>query len=381
MKRWWPLLLLLPLSGRANLPKEIGAKTMPGVAFVLAADFKAGKLVPIASGSGTILTADGAVLTNYHVVADKEHKRLRDVVAIGLLKAYDQSPELTCIAVPKHGILDPDLDLAVVKCEADLQGKPMRVSGWPTIPIGKSSDLVPGSSELSIMGYPGVGGPTIHVTRGTVSGFLGKEGGSGRFWIKTDASIAHGNSGGTAVDDDGFLVGIPTAVAAPSGESRVGLVRPVELARPIIDQALAGWDPTATPAGPGEEPVAKPGPPPALEQTTCPLKTGVVLTGKVMASDNRDPIEGAFVVVLKPGAKRSEVSPDYKNIDTLYYTFALSDHEGGFRTTCPLPRDQVLTVVVLAKGFIELSADGILNTAGAPDEFSPWGGKIYLQRQ
>src|SRR5262249_17290730 len=112
MKRVLLLLLLLPLPGRANLPREIGQKTMPGVAF--GGDFKGGKLVPISSGSGTILTADGAVLTNYHVVADKEKKRVRDVVAIGLLKAYDQSPEITCIALPKHGILDPDLDLAVV---------------------------------------------------------------------------------------------------------------------------------------------------------------------------------------------------------------------------------------------------------------------------
>ncbi len=376
MKRLLPILLLLPLSGRANLPKAISQKTMPAVAFVLAADLKGGKLVPIASGSGTILTPDGAVLTNYHVVADKDHKRLRDAVAIGLLKAYDQSPEITCIAVPKHGLLDPDLDLAVVKCEMDLQGKPVRVSGWPTIPLGKSSDLVPGSSELSIMGYPGVGGATIHVTRGTVSGFLGKDGGAGRFWIKTDASIAHGNSGGTAVDDDGFLVGIPTAVVAQSGEARVGWVRPIELARPIIDQALAGWDPTASDGEP--PPVAKPAAP---VETPCPLKTGVLLNGKVMASDNRDPVEGALVVVLKPGVKRSEVSAGYKNIDNLYYTYAPTDHEGAFRTTCPLPRDQVFTVVVLAKGFIELSADGVLNTTGAPDEFSPWGGKIYLQRQ
>ena len=372
------LLLVLPVLGYANLPKEIGQRTMPAVAFVLAADFKGGKLVPIATGSGTVLTPDGAVLTNYHVVADKEKRKLRDVVAIGLLKSYDQAPEITCLAVPKHGILDPDLDLAVVKCEADLQGKPQVVTGWPTIPIGSSKDLVPGSSELFIMGYPGVGGPTIHVTRGTVSGFLGKEGGAGRFWIKTDASIAHGNSGGTAIDDDGLLVGIPTAVAAPTGEARVGLVRPVELARPMIDQALAGWQPTP------EAPIAPPPPRPVSPATptgACPLKTGVLLSGQVLASDNREAVEGAFVVVLKPGIKRSEVAADYGNVDALYYTYGLTDRSGGFHTTCPLPRDQKFTVVVLKKGFIELSADDVLDTAGAPDEFSPWGGKIFLQRQ
>src|SRR5271169_856437 len=70
----------------ANLPKEVGARTMPAVAFLVAADLQDGKLVPIASGSGSILTADGSVLTNRHVVWDETNHRYHDVVAIGLLK-------------------------------------------------------------------------------------------------------------------------------------------------------------------------------------------------------------------------------------------------------------------------------------------------------
>jgi hypothetical protein len=361
----WP-----PRAARANLPKEVGLRDMPAVVFLLAGDLRSGKLVPVSSGSGTILTADGSILTNHHVIYDKAQKRLHDFVAVGLLKAYDQPPELTCMAVPAHGLIDVDLDLAVLKCEQDLSGKPYRAQAWPTIPIGASKDLVPGVSEVYVIGYPGVGGPTINVTRGTVSGFLGREGGAGRFWIKTDAAIAHGNSGGTAIDEEGKLVGIPTAVFP--GQA----MRPVELAEPLIARAAAGWDParspdaTPTPAPPG----------PAAGTLACAIEKGVTVSGHVYASDNSAPIEGAYIIVLKPGVRRKEVKSDYSNVDALYVTYTISDQDGSFNMPCPIPRNQTFTVVVLAKGFAELSGDDVLNTAKAPDRFEPWGGKVYLQR-
>lgn len=368
--------LLAPAAAHAALSREVGARAMPAVAFLLAGDIKDGKLVPVATGSGSILTADGAVLTNHHVIFDKKNGKLFDFVAIGLLKAYDQSPELTCIARPERSLIDRDLDLAVVKCEVDLQGKPYRASGWPTIKVGTSDDLVPGASEVFVIGYPGVGGPTIHVTRGTVSGFLGKEGGGGRFWIKTDAAIAHGNSGGTAIDEEGNLVGIPTAVfpGQPDIGERVGLMRPVELARGLITRATSGWEPSA-PENPTPEP-----PPVASATVTCAYQEGVSVSGRVIATDNSRGVEGAFVIVLRPGVKRREVKPDRSNLDALLLTYALSDQDGAFNLPCPVPRDQRFTVLVLAKGFVELSADDVLNTGNAPDRFEPWGGKIFLQR-
>lgn len=373
---------LLPTAALANLPKEVGQRDMPAVVFLLAGDLKSGKLVPVSSGSGTILTPDGAILTNHHVIYDKAQKRLHDFVAVGLLKAYDQPPELTCMAVPAHGLIDVDLDLAVLKCEEDLSGKPYRAQAWPTIPVGVSKDLVPGVSEVYVIGYPGVGGPTINVTRGTVSGFLGREGGAGRFWIKTDAAIAHGNSGGTAIDEEGKLVGIPTAVfpgQADLGE-RIGLMRPVELAEPLIARATAGWDPGKA-QGQGTDATPAPtSPGPAAGTLSCATEKGVTVTGHVYASDNSAPIEGAYIIVLKPGVKRKEVKSDYSNVDALYVTYTISDQDGSFNLPCPLPRNQTFTVVVLAKGFVELSGDDVLNTAKAPDRFEPWGGKVYLQR-
>jgi S1-C subfamily serine protease len=368
----------------ANLKKEIGARTMPAVAFVLAADQNDGQLQPVASGSGTILTADGSVLTNHHVVYDEKANRYHDVVAIGLLKAYDQAPELTCLAVPQHGMLSPELDLAIVKCETDLSGKPFTAARWPTVPVGSSNDLQPGSSEIFIMGYPGVGGPTIHVTKGTVSGFLGKDGGAGRFWIKTDAAIAHGNSGGTAIDESGGLVGIPTAVypgpQAGEGE-RIGLLRPVELAKPLIDRALAGWTPGPANEVPSPPQQHQPAHVPTRAHEECEFSSGVTLNGRVVASDNNEPIEGAFVIVLKAGLRRGAVAPDYKNIDGLYATYAITNEAGDFTTVCPIARDKTYSVLVVAKGFVELAGDDVLDTSKAPDRFMPWGGKIKLQRQ
>jgi S1-C subfamily serine protease len=385
MKRHLALAVALAIAaapGRlpAGLSREVGTRTMPGVVFLLAGDIKGGKLVPVASGSGSVLTPDGAVLTNHHVLFDKKNDRLFDFVAIGLLKAYDQAPDLTCLAVPRSSLLDRDLDLALVKCETDLQGRPFRASGWPTIPVGDSGDLVP-ATEIYIMGYPGVGGSTIHVTRGTVSGFLGKDGGSGRFWIKTDAAIAHGNSGGTAIDEAGNLIGIPTAVFPGQKDigEKVGLVRPVELARALISAAQGGWEPTAPAA-------SDPAIPPPTETPASPVARacaadrGVTISGRILANDNHGGIEGAFVVVLRPGTRRKDVKNDYSNLDDLYLTYALSNQDGAFQLLCPVPRDAKMTVVVLAKGFVELSADDVLVTQGVPDAFEPWGGKVFLQR-
>jgi hypothetical protein len=94
--------------------------------------------------------------------------------------------------------------------------------------VGDSDTLELGDT-VNIFGYPGIGGETVTFTSGSVAGFS-KEPGvrDRRAWIKTDATIAGGNSGGAAVNHDGELVGIPTQAAAGSD------VTPVD-ARPVVD--------------------------------------------------------------------------------------------------------------------------------------------------
>jgi putative serine protease PepD len=91
--------------------------------------------------------------------------------------------------------------------------------------------------QLAIVGFPGLGGETITLTRGTVSGFLADEAGRPRSWIKTDAEINPGNSGGMAINENGELIGLLTIViSGREVTGKIGWIRPIKLAYPLIDQ-------------------------------------------------------------------------------------------------------------------------------------------------
>ena len=181
---------------------------MRGSVLILPLTVEDGEIVDIPwSGSGTIIDASGLILTNYHVV---EETGEWDILGVLVTTQSDQRPEPAYLA--EIVARAPDLDLAVLQIVADNNGRavdPRRLN-LSVVPIGDADDLELGD-ELSIFGYPGIGQGTITLTEGKVSGFLEEEGVSyQRAWIKTDAAISGGNSGGTAVDADGYLVGIPT---------------------------------------------------------------------------------------------------------------------------------------------------------------------------
>ncbi|KAA3659329.1 MAG: hypothetical protein DWQ04_22600, partial [Chloroflexi bacterium] len=149
-----------------------------------------------------------------------------DRLAISITERSDDAPVLTYYA--DIVAQSPELDLAVLKISSRLDGKSIARLKLPHIPVGDSDDLELGDI-LSIFGYPGIGGETVTFTSGSVAGFTKQKGvRARRAWIKTDATIAGGNSGGTAVNHDGKLVGIPTQAAAGEG------IVPVD-ARPVVD--------------------------------------------------------------------------------------------------------------------------------------------------
>ncbi len=122
----------------------------------------------------------------------------------------------------------PQLDLAVLQIMAGLNGRNVEALNLPYLPLGDSDALQLGD-QLHIFGYPGIGGETVTFTSGSVAGFSQESGiQARRAWIKTDATIAGGNSGGAGVDKNGVLVGVPTQAAASAG------VTPVD-ARPVVD--------------------------------------------------------------------------------------------------------------------------------------------------
>ena len=164
-----------------------------------------------------IYDANGWILTNRHVVADADKLTVE-------LKDGRQFEGTV------YGI-DTLTDLAIVKVDA---------TGLPVAPIGKSDGLKIGQLVVAI-GSP-LGTYSFSVTSGIVSG-KGRDiqvdnGTRINNLIQTDAAINPGNSGGPLADATGAVVGINTAVATDS--SGIGFAIPIDIARPIMEQAVEG---------------------------------------------------------------------------------------------------------------------------------------------
>ncbi len=200
-------------------------------------------MVPIdsnsgSSGSGSILTSRGHILTNFHVIGDPDTGQLYN--ASGLIYVavnppdLRSDPEIRYVATLVEA--DTRLDLALLKISRLSSGQSLPPDlALNVMPLG-DSDTVNIGDQLSIIGFPGLGGNTVTYTRGSVSGFLTGEG-----WIKTDAEINSGNSGGAAIDGSGKLVGIPSAANAEKTRvpGKIGLVRPINLAGRLVGLANA----------------------------------------------------------------------------------------------------------------------------------------------
>lgn len=203
-------------------------RVMRGVVQVVA--LKSGFLGGMSSawtGSGSIVDPSGLILTNCHVANPRAmgmSSPQADRLGIAVTERSDEPPAVTYFA--EVVAQNPKLDLAVLRIVGDVHGRRASNLDLPSIPLGDSDALNLGE-QLAIIGYPGIGGETVTYTSGNVSGFS-REGNIARGWIKTDATIAGGNSGGTGVDQNGCLVGIPTQAAAGSG------ITPVD-ARPVLD--------------------------------------------------------------------------------------------------------------------------------------------------
>jgi Do/DeqQ family serine protease len=166
-------------------------------------------------GSGVIVSADGYILSNNHVVENA------DDIKVGL----PDGKELPAKVVGS----DPQTDIAVLKIDA---------KDLAAIPITDSDHLEVGDTVLAIGNPFGVGQT---VTVGHVSG-LGR-GGFGLVdyedFIQTDASINPGNSGGALVDVEGRLVGVNTMIVSRTGGNQgVGFAIPANLARSVMERII-----------------------------------------------------------------------------------------------------------------------------------------------
>lgn len=177
------------------------------------------------SGSGTLIAPEGFILTNHHVIAEDDSDDVVDFVYVSMSKQFDSPPEQMFEATVLE--YDEDLDLALLQIVKDLNGNDLTDQRFPTVALTEGAPLRI-ASDVMVAGYPMVGGSSsrssISVTRGILSGFTQGLGDSK--WLKTDARINAGNSGGALLSNEGVLLGVPTKEII-QGDDELGYCRPI----------------------------------------------------------------------------------------------------------------------------------------------------------
>lgn len=193
----------------------------PAVVFISAQiemeSFFFGTTMQEASGSGVIISEDGYILTNNHVVEDASSLKVT---------VPDMPHSLDAQVVGT----DPLTDLAVIKIDGD---------NWPTLPFGSVSSLRPGNLVIA-MGYPLALDQGATITMGVVSNIersFTVDDSTFYDVIQTDAAINQGNSGGPLLDLTGGVVGINSVLFG--GAQNIGFAISVNTAKPVYE-ALTG---------------------------------------------------------------------------------------------------------------------------------------------
>nr|MDQ6909890.1 trypsin-like peptidase domain-containing protein [Actinomycetota bacterium] len=213
--------------------QQVLAKISPSVVAVRTQAYQRGTFYPTqGAGTGTILTADGEVLTNAHVVAGATSIEVT-------LNGETQGRSADLIGA------NTAADVALIKIR--------NASGLPPATLGKSGDLRVGDSVVAIGNALDLGA-TPTVTEGIVSALnrsIEAPGESISGLIQTDAAINPGNSGGPLVNASGDVVGMNTAVAGDA--QSIGFALAIDNVKPVADKLRANPDKSGT----GSQPLAQ----------------------------------------------------------------------------------------------------------------------------
>ncbi|TAD76506.1 MAG: Do family serine endopeptidase [Sphingomonadales bacterium] len=177
-------------------------------------------------GSGFIISADGYVVTNNHVISPPDTRAKLEAITITLADGTEYEADVVGA--------DAASDLAVLKIRAN--------ATFPFVRFGDSSAARVGDWVVAIGNPFGLGGT---VTSGIISAVYRNTGQGGAYdrYLQTDASINRGNSGGPLFDMRGNVIGINNAIFSPSGGSvGIGFAIPAEIAAPIVDQLRSGQE-------------------------------------------------------------------------------------------------------------------------------------------
>jgi len=201
-------------------------------------------LAPDGGGSGSIVDGErGLIVTNWHVVGGYMGMLAneRGYARIYLAREVDQLPEFAYWAQVLPPYSDPELDLAVLQIThraTDLAPVQSPLD-LPAVPLGDSA-LVHTGDHVLLLGFPNYADGRLSWTEGSVVTQDDE-------WIKTDAEVSHGHSGGMMLNERGELIGIPTQIESTTAGGVLTLVRPINRARPLVADAIAAGPAPAAP--------------------------------------------------------------------------------------------------------------------------------------
>lgn len=277
-------------------------------------------------GSGIIVRENGIIATNYHVINNNLTNEIYSEIFFELNNDDDNNIVTRYRLITM--VVNKDQDLALLEIVKEAKDDTSTSSlNLPTITI--ETNQVQILDDIVIIGYPEKGGKSVTVNIGIVEGKdLLEE------WIKTDARLIRGNSGGAAVNGNGKLIGIPTKILVDSQQidkdgdgfpdttesyGAVGFLRPANLITKMLAQLDKNYvtsnDPTTTKKTDTVQQIA----PVAL----------VTVRGLIIKSTNDEPIAGARIGLIP--ADTDEVTP--KNL----LSWGGSNADGWFELNKPVP--------------------------------------------
>ncbi len=452
--------------------------------------------------SGSMLDPQGYILTNFHCIGyptsgpkDQELESLgmepgdlfnsKGLSVVAVTDDPRKLPKPTYVAQVMSS--DPELDIAVLKVIAYYNSKQKLTDNLPVMTMDVAdSEAVETLDDVIVVGYPGIAGDTVTATEGRISGFIDEDGDDNFDWFKTDVLVNQGNSGGSALNAKGELIGVPTARLQDKSGNVIYLIRPVNRAAAYIEEAhkvgasggQVATKPPSKPAAPAQtsgkgtfgEPIfgtgfddndgitgeattfnsgikeihaglpyenmrdgtswgyqwqyegqdvtgesdlawefgqsgvvdlsltgkkgltdgeyslqvylrgdlvqetgftvgRKPGNNRPPQKPQKPVDEGVTITGTIIDHATRRPIRDAIVVFLNPGQTVDDFDADSSDGKTeTVFAYGVSDAKGIYTLNNPLPRGEVYTVIVGAKGYARIAEDDALEiTQDDPD--------------
>ena len=164
-----------------------------------------GQILAFGSGSGTLISSNGLIISNNHVIYNDDEQKPLDVFEICI--TFDVEKEPTCQYTARLVAHSKDLDVSILKLNSkDVFGQTvpnLKYLNYQTNAAPKEED------EVQVIGYPGSGGESITITKGQISGY---DTYNEFTYYKTDTDFDFGSSGGTVLDANDNYIGIPTYI-------------------------------------------------------------------------------------------------------------------------------------------------------------------------